>query len=621
MTSRAQDPLDPFAPQYKLSSPEETGTADSTESDQDKSVDQLLEEAARLLELEERPLDARTKLLTAMQKSPGDYRPYMLLSGYYMDVVGHFKLSLRYARRSLQLFISNAGQPPYSDLLTAYQHGHLLYLLSQVRLNLDDYQGALDTLDEYASWGYYRDWYAGSRAWVLMKLGRLDEAIKVARMGILAGSEPGRIYNMLGILLSMTGKRTESLDVLDRATRWELSMGRDGRPATPLNNAGEVYDEIFEERDAETSWLKATSLPDGCEHVLPSLNLALLYMDQNRAADAKKAMDNFESCMAQYPLRNGEEHRALVHLARGRIALAAGQPDEAVSHMEDALERRQWFGKIGTSQEDLQTAAMISLAQALRARNNRLRTRVSASFPAAFMTFKERILSEIRAGWLMRRARQILSEDLKDFEDIYIRNTDSLLDYPSLGEVLARFPLRLAVRRIEREAAKDDRRQADVYYRAYLIECRFVRGSRREALQQLDLLLPELRDGLDESLKIHLLLMKLGAFRPDGEAYSRLAKRIFSLSRAALRNGGYSLPVNYQTSLSDDPIRSYLKGSAFYTDNSVEHSFRIRSSFADGAFVLEFSEAESGQGRITVKASDAKEAFNRLMDEVFSVAL
>ena len=611
------DPLDPFSFRRAATPAPDFDPSLSHEADKNRNVDDLLDEASRLLEQEERPLDARTKLLTALQRAPHDYRPYMLLCAYYMDVVGHFRLALKYALRAMQLFTAANGKPPYENLISAYQHGHLLYLLSQSRLNLDDYQGALSTLDQYASYGYYRDWYAGSRAWVLMKLGRLEEAIKVARMGILAGSEPGRILNMLGILLSMTGKRIESLDVLDRATSWELSLGKAGRPATPLNNAGEVYDEIFQEKEAETSWLRATSLHDGCEHVLPSLNLALLYLDQNRPADAERAMDSFEGCMAQYPLRNGEEHRALVHLARGRIALQTGSVDAAILHFNETLAKRQWFGKIGTSQKDLKTAGMISLAQALRAKNHHLRSTRFSAFSSYAAALIERFVNEFRARWLMRRARQILSEDLNFFEDLYIRNTDSMLEYPSLGEVLAQFPLSLARRLIAYETAKDQRPQAQVYYQAYLAESLLRHGRKNEGFEKIEQVLQKLRDGIDEALKIHLLLLKLENFTPGQADYARLANRIFSLSRAALRNGGFKLTVNWDNTVGGEIARE-LESSMFHLDNSNQHPYRISAESVEGAYTLKFKSAASGSSQTEAKASTPAEAANKLAFLVFS---
>jgi tetratricopeptide (TPR) repeat protein len=330
------------------------------EGDRDKGAEELIAEAAILLQ-DERLLDARTKLLRALEKEPKAYRAHMMLSGYYMAHVGHFRLALQYALQALSLFEEKNGRPPYYSYISRAEHSQLLYLLSQARLNLDDYEGSLKVLDQYVSYDYKDEWYSGTRAWVLMKLNRLPEAVSEARKGLREGAEPGRTLNMLGILLSMTGDRSGSLEVFREAIRYEMSMGRFGSPATPLNNSGEVYKEVFEEPKAIQSWMKATSLPDGCDHVLPALNLALMLIDQLDLNSASRAMYNFESCVAQFPLRNGEEHKALVHLARGRIDYWNGDIDNALNHFNDASERRQWFGKIGTNENDLDVGIELSV--------------------------------------------------------------------------------------------------------------------------------------------------------------------------------------------------------------------------------------------------------------------
>ncbi|NMC63420.1 MAG: hypothetical protein GYA55_09675 [SAR324 cluster bacterium] len=177
--------LDPFDP-FDNSSFEITT---NEEGDKDKSAKQLILEAAVLLD-DERLLDARTKLLRALQRDPLDYRAHLMLSGYYLDHVGHFRLSLKYAKRALDLFYKTKGYPPYNETGDRMSHQQLLYLISQIRLNLDDYNGSLRTLDEFSSYGYTAPWYSGSRAWVLMKLGKIEEAIKVARQGVEDASEP-----------------------------------------------------------------------------------------------------------------------------------------------------------------------------------------------------------------------------------------------------------------------------------------------------------------------------------------------------------------------------------------------------------------------------------------------
>ncbi len=604
-----RDPFDPF---------DQSSSPATPDGDKDKSPEELIMEGTVLLQ-DERPLDARTKLLKALQKDPKQYRAHMLLAGYYMVHVGHFRLALKYVKQALALFAEKNGQPPYRDIISQSEHEQLLYLLSQARLNLDDYDGALKVLDEFTSYGYTAEWYSGTRSWVLMKLGKLDDAIRVARLGIVAGAEPGRSLNMLGILLSMRGDRTLSLQVFRDAIAYELSLGTSGQPATPLNNVGEVYKEIFDEDRAESSWLRATSMPDGCEHVLPALNLALLYIDRLNFSGAKKAIDNFESCVAQFPLRNGEEHRALVNLARGRIALHTGHVDTAIADLSQALDYQQWFGKIGTNQEDLQAAALSSLAVALQAKNNHLRFYRYASWSEWLRTRGEMAANEVRAWWLMRRARQTLTEDLVNFEDIYVRNTDSLLEYGTLGDILEGLPQSALERRIEQERAVDDRVQAKYYYDAYLAQNFLAHRDTSRAQALLNGVINLSRPDYDNLLRLQALLLNLQNVSIGTPEYTALANQAFALSRASLLNHGFALPVNYSSN--DESALDQLRGGGFILDNSVNLEYSITYEKVGDEIELHFRSLIPGMVDIKVRGTELLEAANKLREEVFTVDL
>lgn len=608
--AEVHDPLDPFE--------SKSLAVDGAENDENKTAQELLLEASLLLE-DDRPLDARTKLLKALQKDPKEYKAHLMLAAYYMVHVGHFRLALKYVRQAQALFEAANGRPPYQQYLQRSQHAHILYLLSQARLNLDNYQGALDLLDEFTSYGYYDDWYPGTRAWVLMKLGRIEEAIQVARLGALGGAEPGRTLNMLGILLSMIGERQASLSVFKEAIAYELSLGTRGQPATPLNNAGEVYKEIFSEPQAESSWLRATSMPDGCEHVLPSLNLALLYIDELNLAGAKRAMDNFETCVAQYPLRNGEEHRALVHLARGRIALYSGFPVLAVKHLRAALASRQWFGKIGTNEKDLKSGALISLTQALQAENNHLRFRRPSSWHEYLAQLQTRLSNTIYSWWYLRRVRQILIEDLAGVQDLYIRNTDSLIEYPTFGTALAGLPTRLLEQRLSREKRRDNRKEALIYYQLYAAQNYLAHGAKKAAYEHFSYVIDSARPQHDDSLKLQALLGRLSLSRTHTVDYALTAFQVFAMSRAALRNHGLRLPVNLACEVPE--AGRELARSAFIPDNNRPLEYSINCRYKDGEYALEFSAAGGGVGSIKVKSRDLRQAVNKLADLVFTQEL
>ena len=605
----AGDPFDPF----DLSSKEfDFG------DDEGKTSEQLTFEASILLD-DERPLDARSKLLKALQKDPKDYRAHLLLAGYYMVHVGHFRLALKYVKQAEAVFFEKEGKPPYYDEAKRGQHARILYLLSQARLSLDDYKGALEVLDQFTAFGYFAEWYPGSRAWILMKLGRVDEGVKEARAGIYGGAETGRTLNMLGILLSMTGERGAAIEVLKQAIGYEFSLGKLGQPATPLNNIGEVYEEIFNEASAQSSYTRATTLPDGCEHVLPSLNLAKLYLDELNFSSANRTMDNFEGCVAQFPLRNGEEHRALVHLARGRTDLLTGHPGEAVTHYRAVLEDRQWFGKIGTSEEDLEAAGSVSLGQALLRHNAVLSLTPAKGITDYLRILQEQTLGSIEAWWHLRRGQQILVDDLKDLEDLYIRNTDSMLEYPSLGEVLARLPRSVLEKRLEIERAKDNRSTAAVYYSLYLAENIAGTGHHAEAVAMLDDVLSKVRPQFDNAIRLHAMLLKASLLDPNSAGYQQLAGSIFELSRPALRLYGLKLPV--QAAALPASVQRALTRSPFKLDPSGPSAYGLSYELRGEEYQLRLFPQRGAKVTTSFvgKGPTLEEALIQLSDNAFEI--
>lgn len=605
------DPLDPF-------DIFELDQLPSSKDDNNKTAQELVREASHLL-MTERLLDARTKLLKAIQKEPDEYEAYYLLAGYYMVHVGHYRLALKYIKRAQELFEKKYGPPPYTLYSRQREHGNLLYYLSQARLNLDNYQGALETLDLYKSYGYHAEWYPGSRSWILMKLGRLQEAIKEARQGLLSSSEQGRTLNMLGILLSMNDQPQEALEIFRQAIAYEFSQGQDGQPATPLNNAGEVYKEIFDDVKAESTFLRASSLPDGCEHVLPSLNLVLLYIEQLKNDAALSTMDAFQRCVAQFPLRNNEEHVALVNLARGRIDLHTGNVDRAIKRFETALQGTQWFGKIGTNQNDLEVAATISLAQALLRQNNILKFHQPETWTEWLEQRRLRAENSVRAWWLMRRARQMLIDDLNDIEDLTIRNTDSLLEYPTLGEVLAGLSDSALSRRVAAQRAKDSRAPAEVFYDAYIAENEQASLFSSGSNETFDSVISRSREGFDTLLKTHAMLRRMGTLSPDSERYRELAYRVFYTSAPELRNYGFQLPVILEPGAAVDEYASIIQAGPFRSASGKGSLCSIASvpPTAPAKVALRFTcPAQSNKNRLA-EGKTAAEAVNKLSDSLF----
>jgi tetratricopeptide (TPR) repeat protein len=450
-----------------------------------------------------------------------------------------------------------------------------------------------------------------------MKLGRLSEAIKEARVGVLVGGDPGRTLNMLGILLSMNGEPEAAIQSLREALTVELSAGEQGQPATPLNNMGEVFRELFQDEKAEAAWIKTHTYPDGCEHVLPSLNLALLYLEQAKYAEAKEAMDWFQSCVLKYSLKNDEEHRALVNLARGRVSLLTGSPQKALENFQHSLQSTQWFGKIGTNQDDLILGATISAAQAYKAAANRLYFTAATSWKAWIENQVEELSLRMKSFWSFRKAAIMASERLNNLEDLEIHHTDSLIEYATLGETLAFISVPTFKRRLDEELATDHRPASKPYYLAYEAENLKAHGDRSRSLGMFKEALKLCRPGLDARLRAHILANLATYYSKTSSEYLALTRELFGIARSLIRNYGLVLPINIvQTRPS---VIKSLEKVGFYVLSGEPSPFIVQASeLPNNELKLEFQSSEFGVQQIVSTGSSIPELVNGLSDAVFS---
>jgi hypothetical protein len=537
-----------------------------------QDLEELLLNAQTLLATG-RPIDARAKLIEAVRLAPNDYRPHMLLGRYYLFEVAHFKLAYRHLKTSDTKFAAKYGKDDKVDALYQNQHAILLYLLSEAELNLDKYEESLKTLDRFEE-RYWMDWYPGTRAWLLMKLKRVDEAIRIAQFGVYKKSDLRRTWNILGILLSVKGKRELSLEAFKEAIKAELSIGGSGMIATPLNNAGEVYREMFKDDLAEASWVRAVRLPDGCEHILPSLNLANLYIDQLRLFQAERVLRDFEACFQQQSFRKDTEHRTLLALARGKIALHSNKLAESLEKLEVATSDQQWFGKIGTNENDVKVAASSALAQTLNAIAVAKKDTYYDSYYAWAKSKVEIPFLRARAWWLNRQARKTAVEELEDFEDLFIRNTDSMIQYPTLGRTLAGFNTASASKRFTRMKETDSRENAHLYYDLYRATNLLEAGERSQATKILREISPLWRstDRLARAETLALLTLAQKRARsfwqtPSSEELQNI-EELYSLLPSQVRYYDFRLPVKLNVNSTNSGANKYLKTAAKFLQSN-----------------------------------------------------
>jgi hypothetical protein len=347
----------------------------------------------------------------------------------------------------------------------------------------------------------------------------------------------------------------------------------------------------------------------------------LLYIEHTKFRAAASAIDSFEKCIAQFPLRNNEEHAALVALARGRIDLHTGHIGRAIQRFETALDGTQWFGKIGTNQNDLLAAATISLAQALRAQNALYDTYRPTSWTEWLSIQKASSANSVRAWWLSRRARQMLIGELNDLEDLTIRNTDSLLEYPTLGDTLEGLSRISLERKLKRQREKDTRGPAQLFYDAYLGQNSLGWWRRSQGLSLLDGVIERARPQRDELLRIHAMLLRLQSTSPSNPRYRDLAYRVFNTVPAALRNYGMRLPIRLDNTPLTNSLRSAILAGPFIESNEPAGICTI-SAASGGAsspsIKLVFTCPGTATKNRSSEDSDINRVVNKLSDALFT---
>ena len=604
------------------------------------TVEELIGEAEQLFAAQ-KPIQARARLTRAIEVDRTDFRPYLLLCQYYLAQVGEFTIAYRYALTAEKLFLEKHGgsDEVISEDLSR-MHAGILYLRAEAELNLDRYEDSLKTLDRFEK-RYSADWFPGTKAWVLMKLKRLDEAAIVAQNGVLLGADPRRTYNILGILLSMQNRREQSLIAFAKAIASELSLGSRSQAATPLNNSGEVYRELFKEGLSEAAFLRALKMSDGCEHILPSLNLSHLYIDSLRLNAAERSLADFEACYAKNDQRLDTEHRSLIALARGRIQLRAGDVKSAGENLRKSIDRQQWFGKIGTNEDDVRLAALISIAQFYAAEAAVLRDRATHSLADKAANYLESKLREFQSTWYFRIARNQAIRDMSDFEDLYVRHTDTQLEYPTLGDAVAALPPATLAKRIERLKASDTRPEAAGYYDLYLAENYLRKGSNPQALELLSKNQQSLRkiDGLARAENLALLIE---AKRKDLGFWNRLVGNydsdqqlrisLFRLLPSHLRYADFRLPVK---DVSDAENKKQCPELKEFVESNLSSRFELSASGSPLVITLTCDRVsnvgkltlfDNDQGRFlaesTVKLNSTRaeqtEFYNSFVDKVFT---
>jgi hypothetical protein len=221
----------------------------------------------------------------------------------------------------------------------------------------------------------------------------------------------------------------------------------------------------------------------------------------------------------------------------------------------------------------------------------------------------------------------MLIGELKDIEDLQIRNTDSLLEYPTLGETLRGLSSRALSTRLKRESTLDNRAAAKLFYKLYGAEGRIGFWTSSETLSDLEEVISHARPRYDELLKTHAILLRLNRISTESRRYREFAYTVFMTAPALLRNYGFKLPIRIDQIGISRYISKKLLNGPFIEARSDVGSNDGQICTVSGTEGIKDGESEyrltlacpNIRGReATISANSVETAVNKLADAAFT---
>ena len=304
------------------------------------------DEAYKLLK-DNKLLAARTKAEAILEKNPDSILGNFVLGNVLRDAEGDLARAMYRMGRARKLFEDVYGSsPPQSSPWQL--HREMLYTIQALAGEMEEYEYQLQILDFHD--GLYDPHLIAEHAWPLLRLGKFDEARKVARLAT-SSSDPYELSVGRNALCAIEGEArerkayfeacTSSLDYAKKsAVKGTIPVVQEYNAALAAYAVGRL-DEV--ERFA-----KEGSLSRPISIANPWRILTRLYTDGGRPAEAIAAARQMQSWRAHQAASLRDQDRAETDAALSSLLLVAGESVAAGRLIERAIERPDRRGLVST---------------------------------------------------------------------------------------------------------------------------------------------------------------------------------------------------------------------------------------------------------------------------------
>jgi tetratricopeptide (TPR) repeat protein len=425
-------------------------------------------------------IEAREVATSLVRDRPDSYVGHFVLGLVQHYGESNFPKALYHLKKALALYERRHGSPPSPDAPWRW-HARLLRELAEVHGALESYRERLSFIERHNR-TYDPDLIA-EQAWPLMKLGRYDEARRLAREG-LADGDPRQTNIGLNALCAIefeAGRDGESYEACKRALEHARRRGRVN--AVDLTNFAEASRSLFKLAEAERVLLEATRA-DATWYGNPWMELAALYTRQGRLAEAVSALRKIPGYIAQRPPHVRDADRNERRRTMAAFLLVADRPEDALRITSEALvtpDRRSH-----NSRDPAQDRALVALLDR-RARlvvaEKRLEEAVAEPWYDRWWAFAEASWVCFEAWLSGKQAARLLTAEERLVGTFRIGTAESAIMPPWMaGDLVHVAGPGVARGALDEARQRDQRPGASAYYDAFEAEAALDQGNAERAV-------------------------------------------------------------------------------------------------------------------------------------------